>query len=78
MLEIQDHPNFKKRFSNKVPFKFAKASGYRVYNIKPQKGRGTTSPTKKRTCRRSGKKHYGYCQKGRDNFFGCGKSGNNV
>ena len=36
-FEIQDNPNFKKRFSNQVPSKFPKARDDRVYNPKPQK-----------------------------------------
>ena len=47
----------------------------RVYNSKPKKGRDTSSPTKKPTCGKFGKKHYGDCFKGMDNCFGCGKSG---
>ena len=74
-LEIQDKPRFKKRVSNQVPSKFPKASGYRVSNPKPKKGNGTSSPTKKPTCGKCGKKHYGDCLKGTNNFFGCGKSG---
>ena len=55
-----------------------KAHDYKVSNPKPQKGRITSSPTKKPTCGKCGKKHYGDCLKGTDNCFGCGKSGNKV
>ena len=47
MLDIQDNPRFKKIFSNKFPSKFHKARDDRVYYLKPKKGRGTNSPTKK-------------------------------
>ena len=43
-------------------------------NPKSQNGRGTSLPTKKPTCRKCGKKHYGECLLGMDNCFGCGKS----
>ena len=77
-LEIQDNPRFKKRVSNQVPFKFYKARDYRLSNPKPKKGRDTSSPTKKPTCGKCGKKHYDDCLKRTNNCFFCGKSGNKV
>ncbi|XP_069154383.1 uncharacterized protein [Solanum lycopersicum] len=64
-LEIQDKPRFKNWVSNQVPNKFPKANDDRVSNTKPKKGNGTASPTKKSTCEKCGKKHYGDCLKGR-------------
>ena len=45
-------------------------------NPKPNMGKG--SPTEKPTCGKCGKKHYGDFLKGKDNCFGCGKSGHKV
>ncbi|XP_010314868.2 uncharacterized protein [Solanum lycopersicum] len=72
-LEIKDKPKFKKWGSNQVPSKFPTASGDRVSNPTLNKG-GTNSTHKKPTCGKCGKKHYGECLKGTDNFFSCGKS----
>ena len=58
-LYIQSKPRFKKRFSNQVPFKFPKAPDDRVSNPNYEKEIGNTSPGKKLTCRKCGKKHYG-------------------
>ena len=77
-LDIQDKPRFKKRSSNQVPSKFFKAHDDRVSNLKSQKRRGTSSPNKKTTCGKCGKKHYGDCLVATDNCFGCGKSGHKV
>ena len=77
-LEIQDNPRFNKRFSNLTSFKFHKACADRVSNPKSQKGRGTSSPTKKPTCGKGGKKYYGDYLIVIDNCFGCGKSGHKV
>ncbi|XP_069147021.1 uncharacterized protein [Solanum lycopersicum] len=77
-LEIQDKPRFKKRFSNQVPSKFPKARDDWVSNPKSQKRRGTTSPSKKPTCGKCCKKHWGECLVGTENCFGCVKSGYNV
>ncbi|XP_069148177.1 uncharacterized protein [Solanum lycopersicum] len=60
-LDIQDKPKFKKRFSIQVPSKFPKARDDRVSNPKSNKGRSTSSPRKKPTCGKCGKKHYGDC-----------------
>ena len=38
-----------------------KASDNRVYNPKPKKGKGTSSPAEKPTCGMFGKKHYSDC-----------------
>ena len=43
-------------------------------NLKFKKGKGSNSPKEKPTCGKCGKKHYGECLKGTDNFFSCGKS----
>ena len=64
--------------SNQVISKFPKASGDRVSNPKPNKGKVTSSQIVKPTCGNCGKKHYGDCLKGTDNCFGCGKSGHNL
>ena len=77
-LEIQDKPRFKKMFSNKFPSKFSKARDDRVSNPMSQKGRGTTSPRKKQTCGKCGKKHWGQCLLGTENCFRCGKIGHKV
>ena len=61
-------------FSNQVPFMFPKSQDDRVSNPKHQKGRHTSSPTKKETCTKCGKKYYGDFLKEIDNCFGCGKS----
>ena len=58
-LEIQDKPRFKKRFSNQVLSKFAKACDPSVSNPKSQKGRGTSSQIKKPICEKCGKKQMG-------------------
>ena len=73
-LEIKDKPIFKKRFSNRVTSKFTKVCYNRVSNAKSQKGRGTSSLSKKPTCAKCGKKHLGEFLVGMDNCFGCGKS----
>ena len=49
-----------------------------MYNPKTKKGRDPSSPTKKPTCGKCGKKHYGDCLKRKDNCFGCGKSGHKI
>ena len=49
-----------------------------MYNPKPNKGKGTSSPTEKLTCRKCGKKNYDDCLKVPNNYFGCGKSGHKV
>ena len=49
-----------------------------MYNPKPNKGKGTSSPTEKLTCRKCGKKNYDDCLKVPNNYFGCGKSDHNV
>ena len=77
-LEIKDKHRFKKRVSNQDPSKFIKASDDKVHNLNTKKGKGTSSPTEKPTCGKCGKKHYGNCLKGMDNFFGCGKTGHKV
>ena len=77
-LDIQDKPRFKNRVSNQVPSKFPKARNDRVSNPKPKKGRDVSSPTKKPTCGKCGKKHYDDCLKRTNNCFFCGKSGNKV
>ena len=73
-VEIQDKRSLKKRVSYQVPSMFPKARDDRVANPKPNKGKGTSSPTKKPTCGNCGKKHYGDCLTGTYNCFGCGKS----
>ena len=77
-FEIQHKPRFKKKVSNQVSSKFPKDRGDRVSNPKPKKGKGSRSPTNKQTCGMCGKKHYGDCIKGTDDFFGCGKSRHKV
>ena len=77
-LEIQDNPRFKKRMSNHVFSKFPKARDDRVSYPKTKKEKSTSSPTQKTTCGKCGKKHYGDFFKGKDNCFGCCKSGNKV
>ena len=77
-LDIQDKTTFKKRSSNQVPIKCSKDRDDRVSNPKPQKGRGTSSPTKKITCGKCGKQHYDHCLKGKNNYFCYGKSGHKV
>ena len=74
-MEIQDKARFKKRFSNQRPSKFPKACDDRVSKPMSQKERRTSSPNKKPTCGNYGKKHMSECLGGRDNSFGCGKSG---
>ncbi|XP_069143478.1 uncharacterized protein [Solanum lycopersicum] len=77
-LEVQDKHRFKKWVSSSAPTKIPKARGDKVSNPNFKKGRGTNSPTKKPTCGKCGKKHYGNCLKGTDNFFDCGKTGHKV
>ena len=48
-LYRQYNPRLKKRVSNHFPPKFHKASGDRVSNPKPNKVKGTSSPTEKPT-----------------------------
>ena len=54
---------------------FPKARDDRVSNPKSQKERSTSSPSKKPTCGKCGKKQYGDCFIWMDNCFGNGKSG---
>ena len=56
--EIQDKPRFKNRVSNQVPYKFPKSCDDRMSNLKPKKGKRTSSPTEKPTCGKYVKKHY--------------------
>ena len=74
-IESQDKPRFKKRVSNKFPSKFPKSRKDMVSNPKTKKGSDTSSSTKKPTCGKCGKKYYGDCLKGLDNFSGSGKKG---
>ena len=46
-----------------------KASDDRLSKPKPKKGRDTSSSNKKPTCGKCGKKLYGDCVKGKDNYF---------
>ena len=77
-LEIQDKLRFKKRVSNQVPSIFLKAYDDRVSNPKPRKGKDTSSLTENPTCGKCGKKQYGDCVKGTNNFFAYGKIGHKV
>ena len=77
-IEIQDKSRFKKRVSSQVSSKFSKSSGNRVSNPKFKKIKVYNSPTDKRTCGKCGKKHYGDCLKGTDNYFGFGKIAHKV
>ncbi|TMX04848.1 hypothetical protein EJD97_004367 [Solanum chilense] len=77
-FEIQDKPKSKKRFSNQVPSNLPKACKDRVSNPRSQRGRGGDSPSDKPRCTKCGKEHMGGCLVGRENFFGCGKSGHKV
>ena len=70
-LEIQGTPRFNKRF-------FPKVHDYRVSNPKYQKGKGTSSPSKKPTFGNFGKKNYGESLVRMDNWFGFGMSGHKV
>ena len=47
-------------------------------NPKYHKERGTSSPSKNPTCGMCGKKHYGDCLVGTNDWFGCGKSDHKV
>ena len=49
-LDIQENPNFKKRFSNEIHSKFPKACDEKVPKTKAQKGKGGISTSKKPTC----------------------------
>ena len=60
-VDIQEKPRFKKRFSNIVPSKLTKDRDDNVSNPNSQKAGGTSSPTKKPTSRKCGKKHYKDC-----------------
>ncbi|XP_069145524.1 uncharacterized protein [Solanum lycopersicum] len=77
-LQIQDKPRFKKIFSNQLPSKFPKAHDDRVPNPASAKGRGTSPPSKKTTCKKCGENHYGNLLVLIDNCFWCCKSGNKV
>ena len=70
-LEFQDKPRFKKRVSNQFPFIFHKARNNRVSNPNSQKARNGNSPTKKPTCSKCCKKHWGECLVAMDKCFGC-------
>ena len=72
-LYIQDKPRLNKRFSTQSPTKFPMARDDSLSIFKSQNGRGTSSPSRKPTCGKRGKKHCGDCLVGTDNFFGCGK-----
>ena len=74
MLDIQDKPRFKERFSNHVLSKIPKNRDDRFFNQNPLKGRGTSSLKKKPTCGKCGKQHNGDCLFGTNCFFQCGNS----
>lgn len=69
---------FKKKVSIQVHFNFHRSMDDRVPNTNPKKVKGTSSPIKKQTCGKYGKKNYGDCLKRTDNYFGCGKSGHTI
>ena len=76
-LYIQDKTILKNRFSN-ILSKFPNSYDDRVSNPKYQKGRGTSSPSQKPTCRKRGQKHYVDYLVEMNNCCGCGKSGHKV
>ena len=76
--DIQDKPRFKKRVYNQFLPKFHKNHYDMTSNPKTQKERGTSSPNKKTTFGKFGKKNYVYCVKRTDNWFDFCKSGHIV
>ena len=64
--------------SNQVPLKLPKASDGRVSNPNITKRKGTCSPTKKPTCAKCWKGHFGECLVGTGICFACGKSRHKV
>ena len=77
-LTLKTRLSSRRVFLIKFLQKFPKVRADRVCNPKSQNGRGTSSPSKKPTCGKCDKKHYGDCLILTGNFFGCGKSGNKV
>ncbi|TMX05622.1 hypothetical protein EJD97_014308 [Solanum chilense] len=69
-LATQDKPRFKKRVSNKIPSKFPKALYDMVSNPKHKKGKGTSSPNEKPTCRNGHKDRDCSNMKGQDKGSG--------
>lgn len=57
-------------FSNQFSSKFPKTRDNKVSNSRSQNERGTSSPRKKPTCGKCGKKHIGEFLVGTNNFFG--------
>ena len=74
-LEIQEKTTLKKMVSNQGNSNLPKARDYIFSNPKLKKGRDTSSPSKKPSCRKCCKKHYCYCLNGMHYCFACGKSG---
>ena len=75
---FQNKPRFKKRLSNQFPSNLPKAREDRASNPKYQNERGTSSPSKKPSYGKCGKKHWGECLVRIENCFVCGKSGHKV
>ena len=57
-LEIQNKTKFKKRVSNKVPFKFPKARDENESKLRDKKGMSGNSPNEKPICAKCGKGHF--------------------
>ena len=76
--KFQNKPRFKKRLSNQFPSNLPKAREDRASNPKYQNERGTSSPSKKPSCGKCGKKHWGEFLVEMENFFGHDKNGNKV
>ena len=77
-LDVQDKPNFKKRFSNEVRFNFYMNYNDRGSNLKLQKGRKVDLQEERPTCGKCRKNHVGEFLLGTNSFYGCGKGGHMV
>ena len=78
MLDVQDKPKFKKRFSNKFPSNFSKNRNDWGSSLNPQVGRNVDPPKEGPTCGKFGKKHAGECLVSTTSFYPCGKGGHMV
>ncbi|XP_010319629.1 uncharacterized protein [Solanum lycopersicum] len=72
-LDMQDKPQFKKRFSNQVPSNFYNNCNNGGSNLKPQKERNVNPPKERPICGKCGEKDMGECLVGTNSCYGCGK-----
>ncbi|XP_015064584.1 uncharacterized protein LOC107009757 [Solanum pennellii] len=76
--DIQGKPNFKKRFSKKVPSNLSKTHNNRVSNPKDPNGRNVDPPRERPICGKCGKKYVAEYLVGTNSCYGCGECGHMV